>query len=40
MSKHIRKTAVDKYHDAARNWQIVLTVSALIGSFGFVTHYL
>lgn len=40
MSKQILKATAGKCHDTARNWQIVLTFSALIGSFGLVTHYL
>lgn len=40
MSRQIQKVTADRYQDTARNWQIVLTVSALIGSLGFVTHYL
>ena len=40
MSKYIQKANAAREQEAAKNWQIVLTVSALIGSLGFVTHYL
>jgi len=40
MSRLIHKANTVRQQETAKNWQIVLTFSALIGSLGLVTHYL